>query len=68
VGSLGNPAFAARGDLVASAIGRTIWRWLDEDSIRPWQHCGRIFPRDPEFQIKRERVLDLYQGMWNHRA
>jgi hypothetical protein len=55
----------ARCGLVASVSGRTIWRWLDEDAIRPWQHRSWIFPRDPDFQIKAERVLDLYQGLWN---
>lgn len=24
-----------------------------------------MFPRDPHFQSKAERVLDLYQGVWN---
>ena len=56
----------ARRGLVASISGRTLWRWLDEDAIRPWQHRGWIFPRDPDFQVKAERVLDLYQGLWNH--
>ena len=51
--------------LVAQISGRTIWRWLDEDAIRPWQHRSWIFPRDPDFQSKAERVLDLYQGQWN---
>jgi hypothetical protein len=53
-----------RRGLVAKISGRTIWRWLDEDVIRPWQHRSWIFPRDPDFQIKAERVLDLYQGLW----
>jgi hypothetical protein len=50
--------------LVANISGRTIWRWLDQDAIRPWQHRSWIFPRDPQFQPKAERVLDLYQGLW----
>lgn len=50
--------------LVANISGRTIWRWLDEDAIRPWQHRSWIFPRDPDFESKAERVLDLYQGLW----
>jgi len=50
--------------LVAKISGRTLWRWLDEDAIRPWQHRSWIFPRDPDFQTKAERVLDLYQGFW----
>jgi hypothetical protein len=53
----------ARG-LVASISGRTVWRWLEQDAIRPWQHRSWIFPRDPNFQTKAERVLDLYQGQW----
>src|SRR4029077_14560005 len=28
--------------LKASLSDTTIWRWLNEDAIRPWQHrCGR---------------------------
>jgi hypothetical protein len=56
-----------RRGLVAQISGRTIWRWLDEDAIRPWQHRSWIFPRDPQFQTKAERVLDLYQGLWEGR-
>jgi hypothetical protein len=55
---------AARRGIVAKISGRTIWRWLDEDAIKPWQHRSWIFPRDPHFQAKAERVLDLYQGIW----
>jgi hypothetical protein len=25
-----------RGGLVAEISGSTIWRWLDEDALRPW--------------------------------
>lgn len=53
----------ARG-IVAQISGTTIWRWLDEDAIRPWQHRSWIFPRDPQFEQKAGRVLDLYQGYW----
>jgi hypothetical protein len=55
---------ATRRGIVAKISGRTIWRWLDEDAIKPWQHRSWIFPRDPDFQAKAERVLDLYQGVW----
>jgi hypothetical protein len=50
--------------LVASISGATIWRWLTEDAIRPWQHRSWIFPRDAQFGLKAGRVLDLYQGIW----
>ena len=46
--------------LVASISGMTIWRWLDEDAIKPWTHRSWIFPRDPDFEPKAARVLDLY--------
>jgi hypothetical protein len=58
----------ARRGLVAQISGRTLWRWLDEDAIRPWPHRSWIFPRDPNFQTKAERVLDLYQGFWEGQA
>jgi len=57
-----------RRGIVANISGRTIWRWLDEDALRPWQHRSWIFPRDPDFQTKAERVLDLYQGLWEGQA
>ena len=57
----------ARG-LVAHISGATIWRWLDQDAIRPWQHRSWIFPRDPQFEWKAGRVLDLYQGCWQGQA
>lgn len=53
----------ARG-IVASISDATVWRWLSTDAIRPWQYRSWIFPRDPDFQEKAERVLDLYQGIW----
>jgi hypothetical protein len=54
--------------LVASISGMTIWRWLDEDAIKPWTHRSWIVPRDPDFQPKAARVLDLYAGEWEGRA
>jgi hypothetical protein len=56
-----------RRGIVAKISGRTIWRWLDEDAIRPWQHRSWIFPRDPNFQTKAERVLDLYLAFFTRR-
>ena len=49
-----------RRGIVAQISGTTIWRWLTEDAIRPWTHRSWIFPRDPEFESKAARVLDLY--------
>lgn len=50
--------------LVAQVSGATLWRWLHQDAIRPWQHRCWIFPRDPEFAPKAARILDLYQSHW----
>lgn len=56
-----------RRGIVAEISGRTIWRWLSEDAIRPWAHRSWIFPRDPDFEAKAARVLDLYAGQWEGR-
>lgn len=56
-----------RRGLVASISDTTIWRWLDEDAIKPWTQRSWIFPRDPDFGAKAARVLDLYAGEWDGR-
>ncbi len=56
---------AIQRGIVADVSGSTIWRWLGEDAIKPWQYRSWIFPRDPQFEQKAGRVLDLYQGIWN---
>ncbi len=45
----------------------TIWRILDRDALKPWQCASWLFPRDPQFAEKAERVLDLYAGRWDGR-
>jgi len=55
---------AVQRGIVASISGRTVWRWLDADAIKPWRYRSGIFPRDPRFADKAGRVLDLYQGVW----
>ena len=50
--------------IVAKISGATIWRWLSEDAIKPWRHRSWIFPRDPAFETKAARVLDLYAREW----
>lgn len=52
--------------IVAQISNTTVWRWLNEDAIKPWQYRSWIFPRDPHFEQKAGRVLDLYHGIWNH--
>jgi transposase len=56
-----------RQELIATGLvddisTTTLWRWLDADAIKPWQHRSWIFPRDPEFAAKAGVVLDLYDG------
>jgi len=51
--------------IVTSISGTTVWRWLSEDAIKPWQYRSWIFPRDPDFQRKAGIVLDLYHRVWN---
>lgn len=61
-------AEACRSGWVATISHTTVWRWLHEDAIRPWQHRCWIFPRDPQFAEKAGRILDLYEGIWQGRS
>ena len=45
---------------VTDASASTVWRWLHEDAIKPWQQQCWIYRRDPEFAVKAGRALDLY--------
>ncbi len=55
---------ACQSGWVASISETTVWRWLHEDALRPWQHRCWIFPRDPDFEAKAVRLLDLYHRQW----
>jgi DDE superfamily endonuclease len=55
---------AVKRGIVAKVSGTTVWRWLSEDAIRPWNYRSWIFPRDPKFSEKAGRILDLYEGRW----
>ena len=59
--------YVRQSGLVATISGSTVWRWLHEDAIKPWQHRCWIFPRDPSFSAKAGRILDLYHRVWNGR-
>jgi hypothetical protein len=52
----------------ATMSDKTVWRWLHEDAIRPWQHRPWIFSRDPLFAEKAGRILDLYERKWDGKA
>ena len=57
-----------RRGIVAQISGSTVWRWLHDDALRPWYRRSWIFPRDPDFQPKANRVLDLYHRKWEGRS
>lgn len=51
---------------VAEAMSAsTVWRWLTREAIKPWQYRSWLFPRDPDFAVKAERVLELYERRWD---
>lgn len=52
---------------VTEASASTIWRWLNDDALKPWQQRSWVFPRDPDFEAKAARVLDLYEGRFEGR-
>jgi hypothetical protein len=52
---------------VTDASASTIWRWLADDAIKPWQQRCWIFVRDPLFREKAVRALDLYQRVFEGR-
>lgn len=43
----------------------TVRRWLSEDALKPWQYESWIFITDPDFVPKAERVLNLYERLWD---
>ncbi len=55
---------AVARDIVAAISTTTVWRWLREDALKPWTYRSWIFPRDPDFERKAGRILDLYAGRW----
>jgi len=52
-------------NVTESISAATVRRWLARDAIKPWQYRSWIFPRDPDFAVKAERVLDLYHRRWD---
>jgi len=52
---------------LSNASASTIWRWLHDDALKPWQQRSWIFVRDPAFAEKAGRVLDLYQRRFQGR-
>jgi hypothetical protein len=42
----------------------TIWRWLHDDALEPWQTRSWIYRRS-DFAEKAARVLDLYARVFD---
>jgi hypothetical protein len=45
---------------VSEASASSVWRRLHDAALKPWQQRSWIYRRDPEFEAKAARVLDLY--------
>jgi hypothetical protein len=56
---------AVTAGICRSISPSTVRRWLSEDALKPWQYQSWIFITDPDFQPKAQRVLDLYQRVWD---
>jgi hypothetical protein len=50
---------AVNRGITASISGATVWRWLNQDAIRPRCYRSWIWLRDPEFEPKAGKILDL---------
>jgi hypothetical protein len=50
--------------VVTFISGTMVWRRLNADAIKPFQYRSRIFPSDPDFAEKTNRMLNLYQRIW----
>ncbi len=53
--------------VLARVSASTVRRWLARDALQPWRQQCWIFPRDPDFAAKAERVLDLYDRRFKGR-
>ena len=52
---------------LSEASASTIWRWLHDDALKPWQQRSWVFVRDPQFASRAGRVLDLYHRRFKGR-
>lgn len=58
---------AVAQQILTAVSTSTVRRWLATDALQPWRQQCWIFPRDPDFEAKAGRVLDLYARRWNGR-
>lgn len=57
--------YAVANGFCESISPTTVRRWLSEDALKPWQYESWIFVTDPDFALKAERVLNLYDRVWD---
>jgi transposase len=57
----------ARLQILFGPSASTVRRWLAQDALQPWRQQCWIFPRDPDFEVKAQRALELYQRRWKGR-
>ena len=50
---------------VCEASASTIWRWLHDDALKPWQQRCWLYRRDAQFAEKAAIVLDLYERVFD---
>lgn len=63
--SLGDIVLILKREKVVATISRsTLWRWYNQDALKPWRYRQWLFPRDPQFLTKATVVLNLYHGWW----
>ena len=51
--------------ICASISTATVRRWLSQDALKPWQYRSWVFITDPDFAAKAQRVLGLYDRVWD---
>jgi hypothetical protein len=58
-----------RRDAALPQVSRsTLARLLHQHALKPWRYRYWLYPRDPAFETKACRVLDLYAGRWDGQA
>jgi len=51
--------------ILTKPISRTtVWTWLNEAAIKPWQYEHWIYPRLEGFAERAGPILDIYEGLW----
>jgi hypothetical protein len=52
---------AQRCGIVATVSDKTVWRWLNNDAIRPWHHRTRAWAYLAALDVHREKLFGGYE-------